>query len=711
MELWRAGNEARGDRSTILLEVKDSRPLPALSGCFPAALAARRITMARVTHTPVGISVTSVLLLIGLLCPVLFLSCSGGLKTLKGEDRMFLTPEFWEDAESLFGDYGGGWWLREKANSIRWEGGNWYVRESHHYQLVVLDADKMRRYADWSIRFGASQTISEIKARTITAQGEVLPVESKDIHEKSQVPGFMLYADTKSKVFAMPGFADRSIIDIEFTRQDQALYFQDDYEFTSTVPVRKSRYSYMVDSKIFKAGFKTYYMDYNISVEPVHDEVESYIGKAHRWAWEMTDLDAVYDEPWMPARSLFAPRILVSGFSPAISPNDWSHFTEWYGEYLADLDARIPEAAETAGRLAEGAESRQEAIQRIVDYFGKNIRYVSIGLKESGLRPHHPTDVMRNKYGDCKDMSCLAISMLRSLGVKAYPALVLTKDLGRIEKNLVYIGFNHMIVFAETEGGEIWLDFTAAPFPVGYVPPADRGIDALVIMGKQGTWKTTPEGAHLETCISSMTQVSATPTGGLSGESAFRYTGDWGFLEANRFSAKGGTDLAEAVEKEVHGFLDAAVLDSCRLAFLRKSPPEVALVAGFSDDSRVVRVDDKLVIKPDFVNSLMHGFVSGQSRTERRFPLVLPFGWRQRDTTTVMIPQGWVVDKLPIDINSSGRYGAYAVSARERDGHILLISDQSIKNIEIPASEFEDFIDFWTKAKRGANQEVILKKL
>ena len=666
--------------------------------------------MARVTYPPLGIRLTSALL-IGLLCPVLFLSCSGSLKTLKGEDRMFLTVEFWQDAESRFGDYGGGWWLREKANSIRWEGGNWYVRESHHYQLVVLDADKMRRYADWSISFGSSQTIQEIKARTITAQGEILPVESKDIHEKSQVPGFMLYADTQAKVFAMPGFGDRCVIDIEFTREDQAIYFQDDYEFTGTIPVRRSRYSYSVDSRIFKAGFKTYYMDYNIPDEPVHEEVETYLGKAHRWAWEMTDLEAIHDERWMPPRELFAPRILVSGFSPDASPNDWSIFTRWYSDYLADLYAPIPEAAQIAQRLAEGTSSQQEAIQNIVDYFGENIRYVSIALKDSGIRPHHPTDVLRNRYGDCKDMSCLGIAMLRSLGIKAYPALVLTKNLGRIEKNLVYLGFNHMIVFAETEGGELWLDFTASPFPVGYLPPPDRGIDALVVAGKEGLWKTTPEGTPLETCISSMTRVSATPIGGLSGESAFRYTGDWGFLEAGRFSAKGGADLVEAVESEVHGFLDAARLDSCRLALLSKSPPEVRLVADFSDESRVVRVDDKLVVKPDFVRSIMHGFVSAQSRAERRFPLALPFGWRQRDTTAVVIPGGWAVDKLPMDVSASGRYGSYSVSARERDGHILLISDQSIKRLEIPAFEFGEFIDFWTKANRGASQELVLKKL
>jgi hypothetical protein len=268
-----------------------------------------------------------------------------------------------------------------------------------------------------------------------------------------------------------------------------------------------------------------------------------------------------------------------------------------------------------------------------------------------------------------------------------------------------------MIVLADTEEGDVWLDFTASPFPVGYLPPPARGIDALVVVGEQGTWKTTPEDVPLQSCISSMTRVSIAASGLLSGESSLRYTGDWGFSGAGRFSTKRGADLKDALEDEIHGFLDAVTLDSCRLAFLSKSAPEVTLIADFEDESRVVRVDDKMVVKPDFVESLIHNFVSMQGRTERQLPLVVPFGWQQRDTTSIAMPPGWTVDRLPLDARSRGRYGTYAMSVREKDGRILIVREQTVESTRIPAAKFPDFVDFWTKARRNTTQEIVLKKM
>ena len=64
-------------------------------------------------------TIGSITVLLGSTWLLLVLSCSGGLQTLKGEDQEFVTPEFWDTAESRFGDQGGWWWLKEKINSIR----------------------------------------------------------------------------------------------------------------------------------------------------------------------------------------------------------------------------------------------------------------------------------------------------------------------------------------------------------------------------------------------------------------------------------------------------------------------------------------------------------------------------------------------------------------------------------------------------------------
>ena len=198
----------------------------------------------------------------------LLLSCSGGFKTLEGEDEIFLDPSFWRRAEAMFEESGGGWWLREKITTVRFEGGNWYVSEDHHDQLVVLNAETMEEYADVSIPFGPTSRVAWLHARTITSAGEVIPVPTGSIFERSRIPGFMLYADTKAKVFAMPGFSDRCVIDLIYRIEDQALYFMDAFEFGDVLPVRKARYSYAFPRAVHKAGYRIHYMNHNVDAVP-----------------------------------------------------------------------------------------------------------------------------------------------------------------------------------------------------------------------------------------------------------------------------------------------------------------------------------------------------------------------------------------------------------------------------------------------------------
>ncbi|MFZ1946583.1 MAG: DUF3857 domain-containing protein, partial [bacterium] len=309
-------------------------------------------------------------------------------KDLKGDDQRFATPEFWQEAQALFGDYGGGWWLRGKSNSIRYEGGNWFVQETHHYQLVVLDADKMQEYADWTVDVGPTSRISDLKARTIRPTGEVLRLESKNVYEKSRFPGFMLYSDTKAKVFAMPGFADTCVIDVSYVRTDQALYFQDSFEFSGLLPVRQADYAYQVDVGLIGAGFKIYYMSWNVPPTPKYQVLETIMGKFHQWAWQGRDLKAFPEERWMPPREELVPRIIVSGFAPGRPKDDWSAFTDWYSDVLPNFDKPHSDLAPVAAQLAEGGASQSEILRRLVAFFGEKVRYVAVDLKNSGLKPH-----------------------------------------------------------------------------------------------------------------------------------------------------------------------------------------------------------------------------------------------------------------------------------------------------------------------------------
>ena len=63
--------------------------------------------------------------------------------------------------------------------------------------------------------------------------------------------------------------------------------------------------------------------------------------------------------------------------------------------------------------------------------------------------PHTPEEILKNAYGDCKDMTVMNVVLLRALGIEAYPALLNTLSAGTRINDIVSLDFNRMIAYVK----------------------------------------------------------------------------------------------------------------------------------------------------------------------------------------------------------------------------------------------------------------------
>jgi transglutaminase-like putative cysteine protease len=665
--------------------------------------------MCRLTHA-LPVTIVS-LALAGVVGGLVLVSCGGGMMGLKGADAAFVEPDFWARAEAMFGDDGGGYWLRQKETQLRYEGGNWYVKETYHTQIVVLDADRLEEYADFSIPFGPSSRLVSVKARTITSTGEVIPVSSENMHDKSTMPEFMLYSDRKARVFPMPGFGDRCVLDVSFEREDQDLYFMDEFVFGSRLPVRTAKYAYTVDSRIYEAGLRVYYKPYNLDVKPTETAYAAHFGQLVQIGWELDNIEAYPDERWMPPREVYLPRVTLSGFRPGRQPDDWSEFTSWYAKVLPKFDEVAKELGADIALITGDRHDEREIMQAMLDYFGENIRYVSVDINESGWTPHSPVDVMKTKYGDCKDMACLAVSMLRRRGIEAYPALVRTRDYAPIDPQLVVPLFNHMIVYVESDEGELWLDPTAAPYPLGYVPSVERDVDALVIHGKDPLWKRIPATTPFGSARATATTIAVAPTGLLTAEFRTAYSGDMGVERKWSYAKLGSKDLKEVLQDDALTCFHDVSLDTCVLASIDDREPLVRIAGRFNKRSAAIRLEDRMALRLDFLRPMVVAMADLPKGAERKFPLWVPFSFEEIDTLRVTIPAGWEVATLPMDLSSADKYGSYSIACSQEGGEVVIVVFNQLAAGEYQGNRYADFIDFWSRARERLNQDIIFRKI
>lgn len=153
-----------------------------------------------------------------------------------------------------------------------------------------------------------------------------------------------------------------------------------------------------------------------------------------------------------------------------------SWFSPWGIVYFSELKT-WGEVASWSRPLYSNAIATDDSINRVVtDIRAQNtsveaqisaalrfvqdeIRYLGIELGQNSHMPTPASETLRNRYGDCKDKTVLLLTLLKSLGVEAYPALVNTESkLAAVIPNIH--AFDHVITYIEHDNKQYWVDPT-----------------------------------------------------------------------------------------------------------------------------------------------------------------------------------------------------------------------------------------------------------
>ncbi|MHC2990359.1 hypothetical protein OB13_01695 [Pontibacter sp. HJ8] len=141
--------------------------------------------------------------------------------------------------------------------------------------------------------------------------------------------------------------------------------------------------------------------------------------------------------------------------------NSWKEVVDWalpmYG--LNETPSKALQAVIDSIRTTHRKkEERVVAALRVVQ---DEVRYLGMEAGIGGYKPRSPSAVFAQRFGDCKDKSLLLSTMLKHLGVEAYPALVNSGYRGQIKESQPSpYAFNHCIVQVDLEGIRLWYDPT-----------------------------------------------------------------------------------------------------------------------------------------------------------------------------------------------------------------------------------------------------------
>jgi tetratricopeptide (TPR) repeat protein/transglutaminase-like putative cysteine protease len=345
--------------------------------------------------------------------------------------------------------------------------------ERLHLVYRVDTADGVRNWGSTGIRWEPwRQKQPLIRARVITANGVEHMLDPKtlsDAPEREDTPE--IFSDARIYRGPLPAVAVGSVVEVEIICEDTAPAIpggmQQRVHLQRSVPVRQARLILQRPDTVPLKYEVRLLPDAKMTQKKSNNVIEDTIENGPLDAYERVESNLPND---------VAARPQVE-FSTAAS---WENVAAAYGQ-LAEPQIQPDSVRELVGATVSPGDSREEKIRKLTAKLHREIRYTGIEFGEAKLAPQPAAEVLKRKYGDCKDKSATLVAMLRAANVPAYMALLDASISQDISPSLPGGNlFNHAIVYAPGKPA-LWIDATDEFSAPGNLPIVDQGRKALVI--------------------------------------------------------------------------------------------------------------------------------------------------------------------------------------------------------------------------------------
>lgn len=176
------------------------------------------------------------------------------------------------------------------------------------------------------------------------------------------------------------------------------------------------------------------------------------------YRWERMNIPALHNEGQLPTDFVLYPWIQFS------EANTWEHIVQWAMPFYQPPKQTGAEFQAIIQKIKNQHPNLEQRLLATLQFTQAQIRYLGIEIGTGSFVPNPPSVVLQRRFGDCKDKTLLMISLLKGLGIEAYPALVNTQWRSNIAQwSPSATAFDHVLVYVKLNNKNYWLDPTRKP--------------------------------------------------------------------------------------------------------------------------------------------------------------------------------------------------------------------------------------------------------
>jgi tetratricopeptide (TPR) repeat protein len=358
--------------------------------------------------------------------------------------------------------------------------------------------------------------------------------------------------------------------------------------------------------------------------------------------------------------------------------------------------------------LTKGLATDDEKIHALYNFVSLKFHYIGLDFGIGRYQPHAADDVLDNGYGDCKDKHTLLAALLKAEGIEAWPALIHGQR--KLDPEVPSPAqFDHVITVVPRGGQFLWLDTTPEVAPYRLLLQPLRNKQALVVPTNEPpklmtTPANPPQPQRQEFSMAGKLDAHGT----FKGHAEQIYEGDVEVALRMAFRQVPESQWKEAVQRFSRGLNFGGDVSDVKV-----TPPD--------------ELDKPLQISYDYErknygdwehNQTMAplppiGLESSKDAKIKKplEPVLLGALGKVSYRSRLELPKGYHA-VAPVPVHLVEPYAAYESQTNTEDGVMTTTRVLTIKQNEVPLSEWEAFrkfgqviyddeFNFWTLDGRG----------
>ena len=422
-------------------------------------------------------------------------------------------------------------------------------------------------------------------------------------------------------------------------------------------------------------------------------------------AWSISNPMVYRDEPMQPLRGTFLPGVTISS-----SKTSWERLAKDYLASIADRTAPDANIQALAKQIAAGAVDDEARTVSLVRYIQNDLTYKAIEFGRHARVPNAAADVVKAKYGDCKDHALLLAQLLAACHIQAH--LTLANLDAPVDPQFVSLEqFNHMLVYVPGFRGGKCFDCTEKDADlISIAAPVDLGGEKVLVLDEQDPRfidlpdygsKSSRLVVNRTVRVANQTDASVDETVTVDGYHA-------AFLRG-MFKGVSVADRAATLQKEISPLGGGMQVQSLEIENLNAHNKPLVFKAAYLVKGRFQAADETLVGRIPALWEQM--YLDVPPVRNRRTPFEVEYPLEFSSNVEFVVPQGFAVQTpVSADGRNESSFAQWKVHTVSNRQGLKTQYNLQLNAGRYTASDYGRYSEDLSRAIAALSQNVVLKR-